>query len=256
MLKKLLFAAGLVFSVSIAPIAKADIVAESVLYDIEDQAYEGYFVQNEGFGENQPIIVLIHDWDGLGEYERRRANMLATQGFTVFAIDLYGRGVRPETTEESRRQSSQLYEDRERMRSRLFAGLEQAKRLPGVNPENIAAIGYCFGGASVLEMARAGADLDAFVVFHGSLDTPEGQDYSDVEGPILLLHGSNDPVAPMEQVAALATQMNEAGVSYRMEIYGGAKHAFTVWNNSDQYDPQADIQSWAEMSQFLEDKLR
>lgn len=244
-----------IFGISIAPQANAALVTQSVVYEIEGQPYEGYWVQNEGLGDDQPLVLLIHDWDGLGEYEKRRANLLATEGYSVFALDLYGQGIRPETTEASQQQSSQLYEDRETMRERLAAGLRQAQSLPRVNPQEVAAIGYCFGGAAVLEMARAGANLNGFVVFHGSLDTPAGQDYQQVRAPILILHGSDDSVAPLSQVSELARAMDAAGVDYSMEIYGGAKHAFTVWDSESRYDAQADLKSWDQMLDFLDETL-
>lgn len=233
---------------------KADIIAEPVVYEIEGQPYEGYFALNEGFGEEQPIVLLIHDWNGIDAYERRRTQMLAEQGYAAFAVDLYGQGVRPATPEASRAESSKLYGDRPTMRQRLLAGLAQAQSLPGVDPDRVVAIGYCFGGAAVLELARAGADLDGFVSFHGGLETPEGQDYSQTKGPILILHGGEDPAVPMAQVAALAADLNAAGIDYTMEIYGGARHSFTVWDadrDSSRYDARADIQSWETLLQFL-----
>ncbi len=260
MLKRLFFL-GLLICMTIASVvgltaavAKADIIAESVVYEIEGQPYEGYFAINEGFGAQQPIVLLVHDWDGVDEYEQRRVQMLAESGYAAFAVDLYGQGVRPTTTEESQAESGKLYSDRAAMRQRLYAGLAQAQRMAGVNPNQVVAIGYCFGGASVLEFARAGVGLNGFVSFHGGLETPEGQDYSAVAGPLLILHGGDDPVAPMTQVAALADQFNAAGVDYDMSIYGGARHAFTVWTasgESSRYDAQADIQSWNALLTFL-----
>lgn len=239
--------------------AQADIIAEPVVYDIDGQPYEGYFAFNEGFGDQQPIVMLIHDWNGIGKYEQRRVQMLAERGYAAFAADLYGQGVRPSNPEESREESGKLYRDRATLRRRLFAGLEQAQGLPGVDPEKVVAIGYCFGGASVLEFARAGADIEGFVSFHGGLGTPEGQDYSQVKGTVLILHGADDPVAPMEQVAALANAMTSAGVDFDMEIYGGARHSFTVWSadrESSRYDAKADTQSWDALLRFLEQRLR
>lgn len=237
-----------------AVVAKADIITESVVYEVDGQPYEGYFALNEGFGDNQPIVLLIHDWNGIGDYEKRRTQMLAERGYAAFAADLYGQGVRPTTTEESRAQSGKLYSDRTAMRERLLAGLAKAQTMPGIDPERVVAMGYCFGGAAVLEMARAGADIDGFVSFHGGLGTPEGQDYSDVQAPILILHGGNDPVAPMAEVAALADELNAAEVPYDMEIYGGVLHSFTVWGadgGSSRYAPHADTQSWDALLSFL-----
>ncbi|MBV5259759.1 dienelactone hydrolase family protein [Synechococcus moorigangaii CMS01] len=250
MLRKIFLLAGLVGLMGIQKPVQADVVAYPLTYNIGNQEFEGYVARNEGFGDNQPIVLLVHDWDGLSRYEQMRANMLSTQGYTVFAVDLYGQGVRPKNTAEAQAESGKLYGDRQLMRDRLMAALSVAERLEGVDPSRVAVIGYCFGGAAVLEMARAGADLDGFVSFHGSLDLPEGQDYSETKGAMLVLHGSADPVAPMSEVAALATDLNEAGVTYDMEIYGGALHSFTKWDSSD-YDPQADLKSWDELLEFL-----
>ncbi|MGB3202700.1 MAG: dienelactone hydrolase family protein [Nodosilinea sp.] len=242
-------------AVGLTPAVKADIVAKPVVYTINEQSYEGYFAINEGFGDSQPVVLLVHDWDGLGGYEKRRAEMLAQQGYATFAVDLYGQGVRPTSAEESQAQSGMLYADRDTMRSRLLAGLAQAQAQPGIDGSRVVAIGYCFGGAAVLEMARAGMDVDGFVSFHGSFDTPEGQDYSQTPAPILILHGSDDPVAPMADVAQLASELDAAGVDFEMEIYGGVDHAFTVWNSGDRYDGMADRKSWQALMTFLDKQL-
>ncbi|MEM6715945.1 MAG: dienelactone hydrolase family protein [Cyanobacteria bacterium P01_D01_bin.6] len=239
--------------------AQANILAEPVVYEIDGQPFEGYFAMNEGFGDEQPIVLLIHDWNGIGDYEQRRVQMLAERGYAAFAADLYGQGNRPTNTEESRAESGKLYSDRATMRQRLMAGLAAAQSMAGVDPDRVVAMGYCFGGAAVLEMARAGADIDGFVSFHGGLVTPEGQDYSDTQAPILVLHGGDDPVAPMSEVAALADELNAAEVDYDMEIYGGVLHSFTVWGadgGSSRYDPHADTQSWDALLAFLERRVR
>ncbi|MDR9403428.1 MAG: dienelactone hydrolase family protein [Halothece sp. Uz-M2-17] len=260
MLKKLFATlSGLAFSLALTAPAAADIIQNSIVYTIDEQPFEGYYAINEGLGNDQPIVLLIHDWNGIGEYEKRRVQMLAEQGYAAFAIDLYGQGVRPETTEESEAESSKLYRDRATMRKRLFAGLQEAQNLPNIDGSKVVAIGYCFGGASALEFARAGAEIDGFVSFHGGLETPENQDYQEVQAPILVLHGSDDPIAPMEQVAALAQAMNEANVDFEMEIYGGVRHSFTVWgSNSDaaRYDATADLASWDALLNFLDTELR
>lgn len=260
MLKRITLAIALSLgAIFLAVTARADLVGEPFPYTIDGQPYQGYYAQNQGFGDNQPLVLLVHDWNGLGDYERRRTQMLAEQGYTAFAVDLYGADIRPTTTEESRAQSSKLYDDRDTLRSRLFASLDAARTLPNVDGDRVVAIGYCFGGASVLEFARAGADIDGFVSFHGGLETPEGQDYSQTQAPILVLHGANDPVAPMSQVAALADELTAANVDFDMEIYGGARHSFTVWSakgDSSQYDPHADTQSWNALLNFLETQVR
>lgn len=174
-------------AVGLAPAARANIVAESVVYSVDGQSFEGYFAINENFSESHPLVLVVHDWNGLDDYEKRRAQMLAEQGYAAFAVDLYGQGVRPTNRDESRAQSSALSADRSTMRSRLMAGLAEAQSMDGIDDSQVVAIGYCFGGGAVLEMARAGMDVDGFVVFHGSLATPEGQDYSQTQGSILVL---------------------------------------------------------------------
>ncbi|MGJ3263818.1 MAG: dienelactone hydrolase family protein [Salinarimonas sp.] len=247
--------AGTAALVLAAGAVQAQIRTEAVVYEVDGVPYEGFLAVNEGFGEDRPLVLVIHDWDGLDAYEERRATMLAELGYSAFAVDLYGQGVRPTTTEESRAESGKLYADRAAMRARIAAGLETARGQDGVAADAAAVIGYCFGGAAVLEFARSGADVDAFVSFHGGLQAPEDATWSEVAGDLLVLHGSADPVAPMDQVASLATALNEAEIDYRMEIYGGARHAFTVWGGRD-YDPQADLQSWNEMLTFLDERLR
>lgn len=259
MVKKLVWPLTAVCVLCSTLTARANITGESIVYTIDGQPYEGYFVRNEGFGDDQPIVMIIHDWNGLDDYEQRRAQMLAERGYAAFAVDLYGQGVRPTNVEESRAESGKLYADRETLRTRLFASLAAAQGMAGVDPDRVAVIGYCFGGAAALEFARAGADLDGFVSFHGGLETPEGQDYSQVQGPVLVLHGADDPVAPMTQVASLADAMTAGGVDFSMEIYGGARHSFTVWGadrDSSRYDPQADVQSWDAMLAFFAEELR
>nr|WP_278003383.1 dienelactone hydrolase family protein [Nodosilinea sp. TSF1-S3] len=242
-------------AVGLAPSAQANVVAEPVVYEIDGQPFEGYFAFNQNFGETQPLVLLVHDWDGLDDYEQRRAQMLAEQGYAAFAVDLYGQGVRPSSPDESRAQSGALRSDRATLRTRLMAGLAQAQAQTGVDGSRVVAIGYCFGGAAVLEMARAGMDLDGFVSFHGSFETPAGQNYSQTQGRILVLHGSDDPAAPMADVAQLAAELDEANVSFAMEIYGGVDHAFTVWSDAARYDGMADRRSWRALMTFLGETL-
>lgn len=241
-------------AVGLSPDAKADIVAEPVVYSIDGQPFEGYVAVNSNFGGDRPLVLLVHDWNGLDDYEERRALMLAEQGYAAFAVDLYGQGVRPTSADESRAESGKLYADRATMRARLMAGLEQAQTLAGVDGNRVVAIGYCFGGAAVLEMARAGMDVDGFVSFHGGLSTPEGQDYSQTSGPILVLHGSADGAVPMADVAQLAAELDAANVDFDMEIYGGADHAYTVWSG-DRYNGPADRRSWQALMIFLNETL-
>lgn len=232
-------------------LVQAEIVSEAVSYSHEGESFEGYAAYNEAFGSDQPTVIIIHDWDGLGDYEKARAEMLARQGYAAFAIDLFGEGVRPERIERRRELTNALYADRERMRALMDAGLSAADGEAAMDTDAAVAIGYCFGGAAVLELARSGATMEGFVSFHGGLNTPDGQDYTQVQSPLLILHGSNDQVAPMSDVAALSSRLDQDGADYRMEIYGGARHAFTDWEATERYDADADLQSWQTMMDFL-----
>lgn len=227
------------------------IAGESVTYDIDGQSYEGYYAAP---GDKAPFVLLIHDWDGLTDYEVRRAEMLAEAGYAVFAADLFGAGVRPTKVEDRRQHTGELYADRQKMR-RLMTGALEAAAGKGADTGNAVAMGYCFGGAAVLELARSGVDLKGFATFHGGLKTPEGQDYSKAKGRILIMHGTADSAITMDVFAVLASELEAAGVPHEMITYGGAPHAFTVFG-SDRYREEADRQSWARFNAFLKETLR
>ena len=221
-----------------------------VSYEVNGEPYEGYFVSPS---PNAALILLIHDWDGLTNYEVKRANMLADMGYAVFAADLFGTGVRPTEVKDKRQHTGELYKDRDKMRTLLRAALETAKS-KGANVHNAVAMGYCFGGAAVLELARSGADLKGFVTFHGGLSTPAGQDYSKTKGKLLILHGTADTSITMDQFAKLANELEEKGISHEMITYSGAQHAFTVFG-TNRYRKDADKKSWKRFTAFLEETL-
>jgi len=154
---------------------------------------------------------------------------------------------------DKRQHTGELYRDREKMRALIYGALHEAKA-QGANVKNAVAVGYCFGGAAVLELARAGADLKGFVTFHGGLATPEGQDYSKTKGEILIMHGTADSAISMEEFAALAKELESAGVAHEMITYGGADHAFTVFGG-ERYHEDADKKSWVRFIKFLESKF-
>jgi dienelactone hydrolase len=222
-----------------------------VSYEVDGRPFEGYFVCPE---PSSPLIMLVHDWDGLTDYEIKRADMLAELGYAVFAADLFGDGVRPETVEERQRLTGRLYQNRDDMRALLYGALDAAHAHAG-DTTRVVAMGYCFGGTCVLELARSGAELDGFVTFHGGLETPEGQDYSKANGQLLVLHGTADRSVGMDDFARLAVELEEAGIPHEMTTYGGAPHAFTVFG-SDRYREDADRRSWERFSRFLDEVLR
>jgi dienelactone hydrolase len=222
----------------------------AVSYSVDGEAFEGYYVSP---GPNAPLVLLIHDWDGLTDYEVKRADMLADLGYAVFAADLFGAGIRPTEVKDKRQHTGELYKDRQRMRALIQGALDTAKS-KGANTGNAVVMGYCFGGAAVLEFARSGAPMKAFVTFHGGLGTPEGQDYSRTKGSILVFHGSADTAITMDQFAGLAVELEKKGVSHEMVTYSGAPHAFTVFG-SDRYRAEADKKSWQRFTAFLAETL-
>jgi len=222
----------------------------AVMYQVNGQSYEGYYISP---AKKAPLVVLIHDWDGLTDYEVRRAHMLAEAGYAVFAADLFGAGVRPTEMKDKRQHTGELYKDREKMRALMNGALEAAGK-KGARVQNAVAVGYCFGGAAVLEWARSGARLKGFATFHGGLKTPDGQDYSIAKGKVLIMHGTADKAITMDQFAALADELESVGVEHEMITYSGAKHAFTVFGGS-RYQAVADKKSWKRFGEFLDELL-
>ncbi|CAH0536989.1 dienelactone hydrolase family protein [Vibrio marisflavi] len=224
---------------------------QDVVYSINGQKYEGYWSKVD---DKAPLVLLVHDWDGLTDYEKTRVEMLNQKGYNVFAADLFGKGVRPTKVEDKRQHTGELYKDREKLRVLMQGSLDKAGTLGG-NLNNVVVMGYCFGGAAVLESARAGMNAKGFVTFHGGLKTPDGQSYNNTTAPILVLHGTADTAIPMEQFAALAAELEEANVPHEMITYSGAPHAFTVFG-SNRYREDADRKSWYAFNDFLNETTR
>ncbi len=229
------------------------LVMSSNLYALDtdysdQQVFEGYYLSA---GADAPLIILVHDWDGLTDYEKKRAEMLQAQGYSVFAVDLFGKGIRPETLEEKRAATQALYQDRARMRLLMDASIAHAKALGG-NTDNAVIIGYCFGGTVTLEMARAGTPMKSFISFHGGLATPNGQNYDKTVGEVVVFHGTADESVSMEDFALLAEQLENADVDHEMTTYGGAPHAFSVIG-SERYQEKADKKSFQRLTEYLKE---
>lgn len=226
--------------------------AEEVSYEAEGARLTGYFAAAE---DPAGLVLIVHDWDGLTDYERRRADMLAERGYDAFALDMFGAETPVQTVEHRRAATGALYRDRERMRALIRAGLEQARAASGAR--GLVVMGYCFGGAVTLEMARSDMASEArgYASFHGGLSTPEGQSWDGDEPPLLILHGGADTSITLDDVAGLARELEEAGTTYTVEIYSGAPHAFTVFG-SERYRERADAESWKAFTDMLEETLK
>lgn len=220
--------------------------AEAVRYEVDGQSFEGYYL---AAGKGAPLVLLVHDWDGLTEYEVKRAKMLVALGYSVFAADLFGAGVRPTAVEEKKKLTGALYQDRPRMRKLLAGALAEAGKLGG-RLDNAVALGYCFGGAAVLELARSGADLKGVVSVHGGLETPPGQDYKQTKAQLLIQHGSADQAVSLGQFAGLVSELESTGIKHEATTYSGAPHAFSVFG-SENYRADADAKSWLRFTEFL-----
>jgi len=223
---------------------------KNIPYEIDGEQFEAYFATPSN---TAPLVFLVHAWGGVTDYEKKRADMLADMGYAAFAVDLFGAGVRPTEMDERKAMIMSLYQDRPRMRKLLYGGLDTAKDHGG-NTDNAVAMGYCFGGACVLELARSGAELKGFATFHGGLSTPEGQDYSKVKGKLLIMHGSADTSVTMADFAKLANDLEAAHIPNEMITYSGAPHAFTVFG-TERYRKDADEKSWRRFGEFLKDTL-
>jgi dienelactone hydrolase len=238
--------------------ANAALVEKTVVYQHDGVALEGFHVYDDAVKGVRPAVLVIHQWTGLSDYEKRRSKQLAEMGCNVLAADIYGKGIRPQPP-ESGKEAGKYKGDRALFRGRLMAGLDVLKADERTDAGRIAAIGYCFGGTGVLEMARAGAAIAGVVSFHGGLDAAEGMGAKadGVAVKILVLHGAVDPYVPPAQVADFEKEMNAAKADWQLVSYSGAVHSFTHKEAGDDpskgaaYDEKADRRSWEAMKVFF-----
>lgn len=241
----------------IAGTAEAKVVTRTVEYREGKVVLEGLVALDDAQQGKRPAVLVIHEWTGINPYIKRRVRELAALGYVAFAADIYGKGVRPTNREEAAAQAKIYKSDRALMRARAAAGLAALLRQPRVDASRVAAIGYCFGGTTALELARSGATLAATVSFHGNLDTPRPGDATRIKGAVLVLHGADDPVVPAKEVLAFQEEMRKAKVDWQLVAYGGAVHSFTnPGAGSDPskgvaYDARADRRSWEAMKAFF-----
>lgn len=236
---------------------RAEIVAKALDYQSGDQTCEGWHAYDDAIEGPRPSVLIVHQWTGLSDYEKMRADMLAKLGYNVFALDIYGKGIRPQPP-ESGKMSGKFKEDRALFRERLNDGLKVLLDLPQTDAKKVAAIGYCFGGTGVLELARSGADVAGVVSLHGGLGTPTPNDAKKITCEVLVLHGADDPFVPPAEVEAFEAEMKNAGLEYGFVAYPGAVHAFTQKMAGDDpskgaaYQAEADAKSWEEMRGFFD----
>ncbi len=237
--------------------AHAQVILETVEYKHSEAVLEGFLAYDDALQTKRPGILVVHEWKGVGDYARRRATMLAEQGYVAMAVDMYGKGIHPKTHEEAAQQAGIYKNDRLLMRARIGSALDVLKEHPLVDASKLAAIGYCFGGTTVLELARSGADIKGVASFHGALETPDPQDAKNIKAKLLVCHGAADTFVPAGEVAGFKKEMADAGVALRFESFDGAVHSFTVKEAGDDpskgmaYHADADAKSWNILTEFL-----
>jgi dienelactone hydrolase len=248
----------LLLSLMAAASASAALVEKTVEYQHEGVTLEGFHVFDDAVTGQRPAVLVIHQWTGLTDYEKDRSRQLAQLGYNVFAADIYGKGIRP-VPPAAGQEAGKYKGNRELYRGRLKAGLEQLKKDEHTDTTKIAAIGYCFGGTGVLELARSGASISGVVSFHGGLDAADGMAATkgNVSAKVLVCHGAVDPFVPTEQVLAFGTEMDDAGADWQFVAYGSAVHGFTqkmAGNDPSKgaaYNEKADKRSWEAMKTFF-----
>ncbi len=238
--------------------ARSALKTKTVEYKQGDVILEGYLAYNDAFKGKRPGILVVHEWMGIDGYAKRRTEMLAQLGYIAFAADIYGKGIRPQTIAEAAAIAGKFREDRALLKARVCAGREALKSQPNVDASKMAAIGYCFGGTAVLELARSGADVKGVVSFHGGLSSPAPQEAKNMKARVLVLHGAADPFVGAGEVAAFEEEMTGAKAKYRLIKYPEAVHGFTNPDNKNippgaLYNEAADKASWVEMQKFFKE---
>jgi dienelactone hydrolase len=241
----------------VAALLTQDVSTQVVEYKHGDVVLEGFLAWPKDAKGKLPGVLIVHQWMGLGDYEKRRAEETAKLGYVAFALDIYGKGVRPKDTGEAAKMATGYKTDRALLRARALAGLEVLRKQENVDTGKLAAQGYCFGGTTALEVARSGADVRGVISFHGDLSSPTPGDARQIKGKVLALHGADDPFVPPAQVLAFEDEMRKAGVDWQLVAYGGAVHSFTLKHAGNDnskgaaYNEKADVRSWEAYKDFL-----
>ncbi|GMV80633.1 MAG: dienelactone hydrolase [Planctomycetota bacterium] len=236
---------------------RAEVVTQPVEYKDGDALLEGAWVFDASAAEKRPGVLLVPDWMGPSPYYAEKAAELVKLGYVALMVDMYGKEVRPKSPQEAGEQAGKWKNDRPGMRRRMNLALELLKAHAKVDAQRTAAIGYCFGGTCVLELARSGADVTGIASFHGGLGTPAPEDAKQIKARVLVLHGADDPHVPESEVLAFQKEMRDAKVDWQMVSYGGAVHSFTkpaAGNDPSKgsaYEAKADHRSWAAMTSFF-----
>ncbi len=238
-------------------VAQGAVITKTISYRQNGVDLQGYLAFDNLLKGKRPGVLIVHEWWGLNDYARKRAEQLASLGYVAFALDMYGKNKVADHPEKAKEFMKQVTENVDTWRQRALAGLDVLKKQPNTDSNRIAAIGYCFGGATVQQLAYSGADIKGIVSFHGSLILPPASTGHQIKAKFLICHGAADPFTKPEMLQAYIAAMNASEIDWQMDIYGHAKHSFTN-PGSDKYGmPQlgynrhADLRSWQDMKQFF-----
>jgi dienelactone hydrolase len=252
------FIVSLLLSFFLVGSASARLVTEVVAYSHNGTALKGYLAYDDAIQGKRPGVLVVHEWWGLNDFVKQRADKLAESGFVALAVDMYGEGKVTQNPEEARRLATHV-RSTPLMRERAQAGLMVLAQHQQVDPHRLAAIGFCFGGTTVLELAYSGAPVLGVASFHGGLTVPKPEDLKRCKAKFLILHGADDPLVKPEEIAAFQEAMRQAGADWQMILFGGAVHSFTnPGAGSDKskgvaYDPKAAARSWQYLHMFLKE---
>jgi dienelactone hydrolase len=242
--------------------AQAAVKMQTVEYKQGDVTLEGILAYDDARQGKRPGVVIFPAWNGPTQHEKDSAEKLAKLGYVALVADVYGKGIRPSTPKDAAAEMGKYMKDRALLRARVTAALDQLRKSPDVDATRLASIGYCFGGAAALELARSGAPVVTTVSFHGELSTPTPDDAKNIKGHVLVLHGADDPVVPPKEVDAFENEMRNAKVDWELVAYSGAVHSFTDpsagTDNSKgaAYNEKADKRSWVAMEDFFHETLK
>jgi dienelactone hydrolase len=237
--------------------APAAVVTKTIDYECNGVQLSGTLAYDDSIQEKRPGILVIHDWMGHGPFSIEKAKQLAREGYVAFAGDMYGKGIYCKNVQDAAQRATAIKQDRALQRARVQAGLAVLKQQPQVDAARTGAIGFCFGGTSVLELARSGAEVSGVVSFHGGLETPMPAQPDAVHAKILALHGADDPFVPPAEVGNFEKEMKPAHCNWELVAYGNAVHSFTNkaagTDNSKgaAYNEQADRRSYLAMQNFF-----
>jgi len=238
---------------------QAEVLKKAVSYQHEDVKLEGYLAYDDSIEGKRPAVLVSHEWWGLNDYVRQRVERLAAMGYVAFGLDMYGKHKVTKHPQQAAEWMKQVNRDVHLWQQRALAGLEVLKKEPKTDTARIAAIGYCFGGATVQQLAYSGANIKGVVSFHGTLLPPPDDQGKRVKAKILICHGGSDPFIEEGAVQHYISAMERSGLDWQMVIYGGAKHSFTnpeadrMGMNALQYSKSADQRSWEHMKRFFEE---